>query len=382
LTLTIMRPIICILMTVIGAASGSESQRVRFGPGVCGPIDPIYIKGATETGGQPFPLSSAEVGKSSRAMEASFLPEMILWASDDSENTYSISVDPTVERVMFSGTFDTRGGSLTLVAPDGTVSQQGDRIEDTPLNCGRIVTVDAPATGTWQVRMIPTGRFWLRVHAKSKLSMTDAEFVEPGAGAESDRLVKIQGQPIAGRPATLRVYVAAGITSPTFQLVSVDARPLLALDLQSVDNREFSGPVTLPTEPFRVLVNGRDESGIRAQRIWPRLFHGEDLEVIPPAGETVIAGTAMPVTFTIRNHGPAVRLSLVSSDQSGKVVAVEPPALELGAGAEGIATVRLRVPTDAPPKSKASIRLTATSDGTAAVGRFNSASKTLTVIRD
>lgn len=153
-----MRPIVCILMTVIGAASGSGSQRVRFGPGVCGPIDPVYIKVTTETGGQPFPMSTAEVGKSSRAMEASFLPEMILWASGDSENSYSISVDPTVERVMFSGTFDTRGGSLTLVAPDGTVTQQGDRIEDTPLNCGRIVTVDAPASGTWQVRMIPTDR--------------------------------------------------------------------------------------------------------------------------------------------------------------------------------------------------------------------------------
>jgi hypothetical protein len=106
------------------------------------------------------------------------------------------------------------------------------------------------------------------------------------------------------------------------------------------------------------------------------------VEVIPPAGETMIAGTELPVTFTIRNHGPAVRLSLVSSDQSGKVVAVEPPALELGTGAEGIATVRVTVPADAPPTSKATIRLTASSDAPAAVGGFNSAAKTFTVIRD
>jgi hypothetical protein len=33
----------------------------------------------------------------------------------------------------------------------------------------------------------------------------------------------------------------------------------------------------------------------------------------------------MSVTFTIRNHGPAVRLRLVASDQRGKVIAVEPP---------------------------------------------------------
>ena len=307
---------------------------------------------------------------------------MILWASSDSENSYLVPVDPTVDRVMFSGTFDATGGSLTLIAPDGTVVQQGDRVEDTPLNCGRIVTVDAPASGTWRVRIAPTGRFWLTVRAKTHLSLAAAEFVHQDARLESDRLVKIQGQPIAGRPATLRVYLASAIKSPTFQLVSLDARPLQAVDLQSTDNLEFRGTITLPTEPFRVSVNGRDESGIQVQRIWPGLFYGELVEVVPPAGETVTAGTDMPVTFTIRNHGPAVRLSLVSSSHRGKIVEVEPATLELGAGAEGIATVRLTVPADARPTSEASIRLTATSAATTAVGGFNSASKTFIVIRE
>ena len=97
-----MRPIVLVLVAVIGVTSGSAPQRVRFGPGVCGPIDPIYIKGATETGGQPFPVSTAEVGKSSRMIEASVLPEMILWASGDDDNSYLVPVDPTVVRMMFS----------------------------------------------------------------------------------------------------------------------------------------------------------------------------------------------------------------------------------------------------------------------------------------
>jgi len=376
-----MRTIVCVLMAAMTSASGSAAQRVRFGPGVCGPVDPFYIKVATETGGQPFPVSPAEIGKSSRIIESSRL-EMMLWASGQSEESYAIPVDPTVVRLTFSGTFDATGGSLTLMAPDGTVIQQGDRIEDTPLNCGRIITVDAPASGTWQVRMAPTGRFWLRVHAKSDLSLTRAEFVEHDAGPESDRLVRIQGEPIAGRPATLRVSVSSTFKEPTFQLVSLAGRPLQAIDLQSTDNLEFIGTITLPIEPFRVLVDGRDTSGIRTERVWPRLFHGEVVEVVPPAGETVPAGTEVPVTFTIRNHGPAVRLNLVSSDHRGKVIPVEPPTLELGAGAEGIATVQLTVPADARPASEASIRLTATSDATAAAGGFNSASKTFRVIRE
>ena len=380
--LTMTRPIVCVLIAVITGASGSESQRVRFGPGVCGPVDPVYVKGATETGGQPFPMSPTEVGKSSRIMESSFLPEMMLWASGHSEDSYSIPVDRTVARMMFSGTFDATGGSLTLIAPDGTVIQQADRIDDTPLNCGRIITVDAPASGTWQVRMAPTGRFWLTVHAKSDVSLTDAAFVEHEARPESDRVVKIQGEPITGRPATLRLSISPTFKSPTFQLVSLDGRALQSIDLPSADDLEFIGTITLPIEPFRVLVNGRDESGTRTQRVWPGLFHGEFVEVVPPAGETALAGAELPVTFTIRNHGPAVRLNLVSSDHRGNVIAVDPPTLELGAGAEGIATIQLKVPADARAASEVSIRLTATSDGTAAVGGFNTASKTFSVTRE
>ena len=54
----------------------------------------------------------------------------------------------------------------------------------------------------------------------------------------------------------------------------------------------------------------------------------------------------MPVTFTIRNHGAAVRLRLMALDDRG-IVAVEPQTLELDAGTEGTATVRLAVPADA-----------------------------------
>ena len=381
-TVTIMRAFVWMLMAATTATGEFAPQRVRFGPGVCGPVDPAYIQAATETGGQPYPVSTAEIGKSSRILEASFLPEMILWASGDREHSYAVPVDPTVARMMFSGTFDATGGSLAVIAPDGTVVQPGDGVEDTPLDCGRIITVDAPASGTWQVRMAPSGRFWLGVRAKSPLSLADAEFVEHDARADDARPVRIEGQPIAGRPATLRLSLSPAIKNPTFQLVSLAARPLETIDLQSADGLEFSGPITVPAEPFRVLVNGRDRSGIPVQRIWPGLFHGELVEVVPPAGHTVAAGTELPVTFTIRNHGPAVRLSLVSSDHRGRIVPIAPQTLALDAGTEGTAIVRLTVPAGARPGSEAGIRVTATSDAAPAVGGFNSASKTFKVIRE
>ena len=116
------RPVIGVLVAAIAGTAGSQNRGVRYGPGVCGPIDPVYVKTSTETGGQPFPLSTAEVAQSSRVMEASFMPQMLLWASGDSELSYSIPVDASIARMMVSGTFDGTGGSLTLIGPDGARS--------------------------------------------------------------------------------------------------------------------------------------------------------------------------------------------------------------------------------------------------------------------
>jgi hypothetical protein len=208
----------------------------------------------------------------------------------------------------------------------------------------------------------------------------EAEFVKPASELAPGRIVRIQGQPIAGRAATLRVSLAAGITNPTFHLVSVDAQPIRAVDLESTDRGEFFGVLEPPPEPFRVMVTGRDESGLTVQRITAGLFRGEPIDIVPPEGRTVTAGAAVPVTFTIRNHGPAVHLRLIAVDHRGTVMAVDPPALDLAAGAEGAATVRLLVPADAEPLSEATIQLTAAGDDTGAGGGFNSARKTYTIV--
>jgi hypothetical protein len=375
-----MRLIICTSLALLGASSLVESQRIRYGPGVCGPLDPSYVMVATGTGGQPFPVSPDEIPRSLGPMSSPTLKELILWASGDREHSYLIPVDSTVTRMMLAGTFDGTGGGVTVTAPDGSLVEQGGAgVEDTSMNCGRIVVVDTPTAGNWQVRVAPTGRFWLRVHAKSDLSWGGAEFVEPDPRRKR-RLVRIEGEPIAGRPATLRVSAASGIKNPTFHLVGVDAEPIRALDVQSSVDGELVSVIEPPREAFRVMVIGRDEAGFTVQRMERGLFHTEPVEIVPPEGETVTAGASVPVIFTIRNHGAAVHLRLVASDGRGKVTAVDPAALDLAAGGEAVATVQLIVPPPAERLSQASIRLTATSDANAPVGGFNSAQKTYTIV--
>jgi hypothetical protein len=391
--LSIMRSTICALVTAVLLCAGSavrgvtesaiealSSQR-KFGPGVCGPADPSYIKTSTETGGQPFFLSSAEVATSAQIMSAAFQPDLMLWASGDGEKAYAVAVDSSVERAMFSASFDSKGGTLTVISPEGTVFQRSEPGQDTLLNCGRVITIDAPAAGTWQLRVAPTGRFWLVARSKTALSLIVAEFVQRGGRPGHEGLFRIQGQPIAGKPATLRVRLSSEAKSALVGLVSLDAQPLQNLELTSLGREEFVGAVNLPTGPFRVMVAGLDESGIPYQRISAMLFHAESIEVIPPAGAaTVVAGAVSPVTFTVRNSGPAVRLNLVAVDSRGHVIALEPSRLQLDRGAEGAVTVPISLPAEAARDSRLSVTLTAFSDdASSALTTGNSAVKELTV---
>ena len=371
-----------LLLTVFAAdpTSGwpAPGLQRQFGPGVCGPVDPVYLESATETGGQPFFLSRAEVMKSARIMGASSQSELMLWASGRGEKTYTVSVDPSVERATFSASFDAAGGTLTVTSPQGVEVRQDERTEDTLLNCGRVITIDKPAVGAWQLRLKPSGRFWLAAKAKSELSLTATEFVQRGGRPGHEGLFRIEGQPIAGRPAMLRVRLSSAAKNPTFGMVSVDAHLLQTVNLKPIGDEEFVGRVTLPDEPFRVVVTGLDESGAQFQRIFAALFHAAVIEVIPPTLDTLVAGTTTPIVFTIRNLGPAVNLTLVASDGRGKIVPVEPPILQLDSGSEGAATVRLAVPADALSESEASVLLTASSDHSSST---NYARKQLTVTR-
>jgi hypothetical protein len=207
----------------------AQAQRSRqFGPGKCGPVDPVYLKTAGETGGQPFFLSPSEIVASAQIMrETSGADDtLILWASDGGgAREFSLPVDGTIRRMTLSATFDTTGGVLTIVSPDGrTVSADG-RMEDTFLNCGRIVTIPSPEPGLWRVQAGPTGRFWLVAHARSELDIISAGFVRVGGRPGHEGLMKISGRPPAASPATLRVNVStSGARSVEFYLMSMDGR--------------------------------------------------------------------------------------------------------------------------------------------------------------
>ncbi len=150
---------------------------------------------------------------------------LLLWASGTraDDTTFTIPIDSAVSRVTFSTTFDGTGGGVTIAGPDGAAIKPGLAVQDTSMSCGRIVSVDAPAGGDWRVTVKPTERFWLVVHGRSELDLISVDFVRPGGRPGHDGLFKMEGQPVAGRPALLRVRLSdadADAKAPVFTLLS------------------------------------------------------------------------------------------------------------------------------------------------------------------
>ncbi len=274
--------------TLTVTATQVNSSRA-FAPGACGPVDATYITIANETGGQPFFMSPSEVGKSAHVMLESSRSDdaLVLWASGTATaaaRRYDIPVDASLKRLTVSATFDGTGGSVALASPDGTAVQgnsRGNRLQETILNCGRVVSIDAPEAGIWRATVSPSGRFWLVAHGRSDLALISVDFVRPGGRPGHEGLFKIQGQPVAGRPAILRARVSApDVQTREFVLISTEGRPIRSVALTPVADDEFSGAFQLPIGPFRFAVKGLDAGGAPYQRLSSGLFHAELVEYV------------------------------------------------------------------------------------------------------
>jgi von Willebrand factor A domain-containing protein 7 len=365
---------------VTGIAAGStrsfltpraqqSNQSRRFGPGVCGPADPVYLRITNETGGQPFFMSPAEIGKSALVMAASASDDgLILWATGtiaDAGQGFAIPVDPSISRLSLAATFDGTGGTFSVVAPDGVTVKASPRTQETVLNCGRLLTIDAPAAGAWRLQVVPSSRFWLIARGRTDLDLLSAEFVRLGGRPGHEGLFKIPGQPVAGQAATLRVQIAEPQPElPAFVLMSLQGRPIRHVSLTRVDDEEFDGPIDLPSEPFRVSIVGVDQSGAPYQRMRAGLFHAENVELLPAGDSQMLQpGEETAVSFVVRNVGPRARYRILAVDANHFVARVEPESVELDSRAEQIVKVVVRVPAGAPAGTGLELTITATSDG-------------------
>jgi len=284
---------------------------------------------------------------------------MVFWGTgilDRKPLTIKIPVDSVTKRITFTFSVDTKGGQLTLTQPSGgEVTESLASAEVTELNCGRILTVSLPEAGEWRAQITGRGRYWVEALAQSDIYFVGVEFVKKGGRPGHEGLFRIQGQPVAGTPATVQASLSANATKTIeFDLVTEGGQAIRKLEMHPVNSDreflEFVGTVDLPYVPFRLAVTGRDSNGNHYQRFFSNLFHTENVEVTSKLDfDELSAGSTKQATFMVRNIGDARTFNMTVTDSHQFVSKVEPKELALGAGETGTVRVDLTVPAGITP---------------------------------
>jgi hypothetical protein len=362
---------VALLACCLPAFAQQQRSPIHYGPGVCGPADPTYIRTAEESGGQPLFLAPGEVAKSFALVSELTRSNHVtlLWARGElSEgHDFVVPVDSTVERLVFSLSFDTAGGKLAALDPEGTeVTSETPGAVITPLNCGDIVTVAPPAPGKWHLRVAGKGRFWLEASGVSDIFMVEAGFVHLAGRPGHEGYFRISGQPVAGEPAMLRVELSGKTRNVQFHLISPEAKTLqpitMKADSDGSDESEYLGQLSLPASPFRLAVTGEDESGHSFERVFSSLFHAETVEVTPldPGLEDLPAGKTIPLRFNIHNAGAAREFRILAVDTKNFLTSHEPKLMSLAAGESRELRMDLNIPPNTPGYTRDTLIVTAT----------------------
>jgi len=363
---------IMILACTVGVGQQTVNRSRRFGPDACGPVDPSYIRLANETGGQPMFLQPSEAAKAVQFMRESNGSNrvILLWASDtlsSGSREYKVPIDSTVQRVTFSLSTNTKGTSMAVLSPGGeTIAAGGTGVEITELNCGRVVTVNAPQAGQWGVILSGAGTFWLEAQGKSDISLDTVQFVRPGGRPGHEGLFRIPGQPLSGEQATLEVVLSGAVETAQFDLVRLGGERIKTLDMRlespGDDDEQYVGTLDLPSDPFRVAVTGREAGGNTYQRYYATLFHAEPVEVLPPhVMDDLKPGTSTTLAYKVRNVGPPSTFRIMAVDTRHFVTRVEPSALTLETGASERVNIDLTLPPETQSGVGLDLTVTATS---------------------
>jgi hypothetical protein len=276
----------------------------------------------------------------------------VLWATGALETqtrVFEIPVDSLTRRMTFAFSFDAEGDNVSIVAPSrGVITENSPDTEITELRCGRIVTVSSPDPGNWHIELTGKGRVWLEAEAQSDIHFVSVEFVKTGGRPGHEGWFRIDGQPIAGKPAMLRAYFSsAGARSMEFYLAGENGETIRPLQLQPVNSTgEFQGSVDLPDVPFRLAAKGLDSNGREYQRFFRQLFHAENVEISwSHAFGELPAGTTKQADLVVRNSGSPRTFKLTVTDSRRFVSNVEPTEFMLGAGE----TKNIRIGLTMPP---------------------------------
>ena len=353
----------------------------------CSPIDPAYIRGAAETGGQLFRVTPSEVPKLISLIEPQLSGDLEMIARRDLElvsgegKAVDIPVDSHMRKIVVSATVVANDvvaeHSVKLYRPSGVqVSDADPGVDVVTLSSGIILSVENPEAGAWRAEVEGYGPIALVAQGNSAISFDSFDFVEP-SGDIHGGFSPIDGQPVTGETATAEASVLGPIANADFSLIDAQGDVVSALPLDRGspigDPEHFLGETELPATPFKVVVAGVDDSGASYRREYPALYRTQNLG-IEVSGSRLVEmgpGESRTIEFKAKNHGPEASFSIAVEDELGFVTSPSRTTRVIASGDEVVIPVSLLVPESSVEGDTTSVVLTATQAGSPE--RYNSA---------
>lgn len=327
--------------------------------GSCSPIDPAYISGAQNTGGQVFLIGENETDRSFGLIEPSLAgdlqPMLVINTTLPSlgPQSFNVPVDSTLTGLTFSISADTFTGAEVIRPSGAAVLATDPDATITMLSTGRFITIRAPAPGAWRLDVTGSGDLSVSVMGNSLLELVDFSFVELRGRPAHQGMFPIDGLPVLGAPSTVRAKLAGPIASSQFELVTPAGAPIQTLALTSGSaaegaDDEFMGELVLPVVPFRVSVRGTDTNGFAYVRAFSPMMQAQSVKVRPVSQNVrLVRGSSTPVQFAIDNLGVAGTFLVTVSDDAGFLTTVVPSSVTIDANGTAMTTVSLTVPESA-----------------------------------
>jgi hypothetical protein len=244
------------------------AQEQRSNPSAAWPcggrLDPSYFRVAEGTGGHLLLLAPEEIGDSATLLTAfGDHPQTILRLAGSMTpglHEFNVPIDSTVESVLFSISVQCLQ-TADVVRPSGAIAI-GDDVTDLPnFRAQHMVIVRRPEPGVWTVRAAGSGISGVVVQARSGIGISQPEFA-PAAGTT------FAAVPSAGVPNTLRIRTSGRTSDLRASLVSGQFMLLADLPLEVGETeRTYVSRFTPGTEPFRLLITGKDADGFAFQRM-------------------------------------------------------------------------------------------------------------------
>jgi hypothetical protein len=267
---------------VAAASALAEQQPSSPRPGwpCVGRPDPSLVQVSEASGGQVFLLDPSEVASSATVLLArNGLDETlrrVLGELEPGNRTFEVEIDGSVSRALFSVSLQCLQ-ALEIVRPSGTpVSSAEPDVSWIQFQAGRLVAIDSPEPGRWQVRLAGKGLVSVVVNARSDLTLAGVRLVRAGGRPGHEGLMRDDTPLVRGTTRLLEISLTRGIVAPSFELRGGADERLGAISARTVDDgsaeQVFLSEFQVPAVPFRLVVTSRDAAGRIVQRVQGSLF--------------------------------------------------------------------------------------------------------------